>query len=244
MYVPEPQEYGLITFVINDFQELLSWKVPYWNKSSEYLVLGAIMTGELPERPMDLDSPNLNIFDALWTLCNSCWRDLKTSASRPTSHSIVDFLQSPMTSVNSKRELRKSQTDFQFVNPAYSVSPQCSTNSASHLHVGSIRYQQSNNPCVKETPPGQVWTLVFENESPDFSVHFDKARPFFPSANMFKELSHAFLEKISAQHPFLHWPSIFHAWENQTMSPTFANSLIALSFRFVRSLLSFILICE
>ncbi|KLO11696.1 kinase-like protein, partial [Schizopora paradoxa] len=53
--------------------ELLSWKSPYWDKSSDILVFMGIVNGELPGIPEDTSDMDSNIFKMLWNLCESCW---------------------------------------------------------------------------------------------------------------------------------------------------------------------------
>lgn len=66
--------------------EMLTWKVPYWEKTNDVLVLMAIAKGELPKAPKDLP-PESYILNELWKLCKSCWETDCTS--RPTAQEIA-----------------------------------------------------------------------------------------------------------------------------------------------------------
>ncbi|KLO13891.1 kinase-like protein [Schizopora paradoxa] len=65
--------------------ELLSWQVPYREKSNDVQVLMAIVNGELPKKPdPDKDGDRIT-FDTLWDVARSCW---DRCASRPTAHKL------------------------------------------------------------------------------------------------------------------------------------------------------------
>ena len=70
-------------------QELISWKLPYWNKKSDILIFMGIVNGELPEIPEDTSDVDLEIFRSLWELCHSCWSSRDSRYSTPM---ILDFV--------------------------------------------------------------------------------------------------------------------------------------------------------
>ncbi|KLO08225.1 kinase-like protein [Schizopora paradoxa] len=77
--------FGMIVY------EMLSWKLPYWKKTQDALVIVAINNGTLPVKP---DAPHSTIFDHLWILALLCW--IKEAALRPDTEQIVNYLSSAL----------------------------------------------------------------------------------------------------------------------------------------------------
>ncbi|KLO11698.1 kinase-like protein [Schizopora paradoxa] len=69
--------------------ELISWKLPYWNKNSDILIFMGIVNGELPEIPDDTSDADSEIFRSLWELCRCCW---SSRGSRYSTRMILDFV--------------------------------------------------------------------------------------------------------------------------------------------------------
>lgn len=60
-------------------KELLSWKLPYWNKLNDAAVTASIIRGQLPDKPFDL--PDTTRAADLWLLCQNCWTDRRERPS-------------------------------------------------------------------------------------------------------------------------------------------------------------------
>jgi len=54
--------------------ELLTWKIPYFDKRGDHLVMLAIMNGLLPDQVDSDETDNPHIFRWIWDCCNACWR--------------------------------------------------------------------------------------------------------------------------------------------------------------------------
>ncbi len=89
---------------------MLTWKVPYWDKSTDIIVLMSIMNGELPKTPHNsTDSP---YYTVLWRLCQSCWTE---RACRPSAEEISTLIQTcydlevaKLVQVQASDELKRS----------------------------------------------------------------------------------------------------------------------------------------
>ncbi len=135
------------------FQEMLSWKVPYFNLK-DIFVMPAVMRGELPEKPEEPETSM--VFNKLWNFSLLCWADRRPSASE-----MVDLLdcigKQPLR--NKKKCLENACSSFSpddddIQSAAQITEPQTSPDdddiqpAAQTTEPQTYRPLKNRNPCV------------------------------------------------------------------------------------------------
>jgi len=133
--------------------ELLSWSLPYKDKSNDIQVLLAIVNGEVPEKPEPEPETSSDTFNLLWYLARLCWNN--RNVSRPTAQVLFDRLSAEVFACMARVEDNKLSRK----NALYQFPPSIQQGQSNEVSTAPHRSQPSFY---------SIWHVeLFDCESPE-----------------------------------------------------------------------------